>query len=76
MGITISSEAHEIMIKTGETRIRRLKIQAPNASKETRIAHIAERTSENIQFEVKEDLLHGVRIADKGYVSIAYRSMC
>ena len=75
MGITTGLEAHEIVVKTDETWISHLEIQTCNASKESGTAHLDERISENIQFEVGKKHLHRVGNAEKENVSIIYRSM-
>ena len=64
MGITIGPEAQAVTAKKHETWIRHSEIRASDASKEVRTACLAERASENIQFEVKEGPLHRAVVTD------------
>ncbi|CAG5096873.1 Protein of unknown function [Cotesia congregata] len=54
MGITIGTEAHSFAIRRNEIRIERSELRASAASKEGRTARLAERTSQNIEYEVEE----------------------
>ncbi|XP_044581963.1 uncharacterized protein LOC123263348 [Cotesia glomerata] len=64
MGITVGTEAHSFAIRRNEVRIERSELRVTAASKEGRTARLAERTSQNIEYEVEEGPMYGSGIAD------------
>ncbi|XP_044583788.1 uncharacterized protein LOC123264553 [Cotesia glomerata] len=64
MGITVGTEAHSFAIRRNEVRIERSELRATAASKEGRTARLAERTSQNIEYEVEEGPMYGSGIAN------------
>lgn len=64
MGITVGTEAHSFAVRRNEIRINRSELRASAASKESRSARLAERTSEDQNFEREEGPMYGCGIAD------------
>ncbi|KAK0072408.1 hypothetical protein PV325_011403 [Microctonus aethiopoides] len=64
MGITVGTEAHTFVIRRNVVRIDRSKLRTPATSKEGRTARLAERTSQELAYEVEESPMYGSGIAD------------
>ncbi|CAD6212865.1 GSCOCG00011061001-RA-CDS [Cotesia congregata] len=64
MGITIGSEAHTFAVRRNEVRIDRCELRASAVSKKGRIARLAEKTSQEIAYEVEEGPMYGFGITD------------
>lgn len=64
MGITVGTEAHAFAVRRNEARIDRSELRASAASKEGRTARLAERTSQELNYEKEEGPMYGSKIAD------------